>query len=96
MLVVTPGDILYTTNLTYYTNTLSTMVSPTTLINKLFSQLIEPILLYAAEQWILYVHPRKVDKLGTMPIYASPTSIRRIFGKEWCILAIILMQPPQP
>ena len=56
---------------------LSSMLSPTTsatLINKLFSQLIEPILLYAAEQWIPYVHPRKVDKIGITPTFASPTS----------------------
>ena len=53
------------------------MLTPTTsatLINKLFSQLIEPILLYAAEQWIPYVHPRKMDKIGITPTYASPTS----------------------
>ena len=35
-----------------------------TTINKLFSQLIEPILLYGAEQWMPYIHPRKVDQAG--------------------------------
>ena len=56
---------------------LSSMLSSTTsttLINRLFSQLIEPILLYAVEQWILYVHPRKVDKLGPTTTFASLTS----------------------
>ena len=38
---------------------LDNTVSATT-INKLFNQLIEPILLYGAEQWLPYIHPRKV------------------------------------
>ena len=53
------------------------MLSPSTsatLLNRLFTQLIEPILLYAVEQWIPYIHPRKVDKLGPTTTFASITS----------------------
>ena len=39
-----------------------------------FRKLIEPILLYAVEQWIPYVHPRMIDKSGLTPTLASPTS----------------------
>ena len=56
---------------------LSSMLRSTTsatLLNKLFSQLTERILLYAAEQRIPYVHPRKIDKSGLTPTFASPTS----------------------
>ena len=51
-----------------------TSTTSATLINKLFSQLIEPILLYAAEQWIPYVHPRKEDKIGITPTFTPSTS----------------------
>ena len=56
---------------------LSTMLSSSTsatLLNRLFSQLIEPILLYAVEQWIPYVHPRKVEKLGPTITFGSITA----------------------
>ena len=56
---------------------LSTMLSPSTsatLLNRLFSQLIEPILLYAVEQWIPYMHPRKVEKLGPTATFGSLSS----------------------
>ena len=56
---------------------LSSMLSPSTsatLLNKLFAQLIEPILLYAVEQWIPYIHPRKMDKLGPTTTFVSTTS----------------------
>ena len=56
---------------------LSSMLSATasaTLLNRLFSQLIEPILLYAVEQWIPYVHPRMINKSRLTPTFASPTS----------------------
>ena len=56
---------------------LSTMLSSSTsatLLNRLFSQLIEPILLYAVEQWIPYVHPRKVEKLGPTATFGSLSS----------------------
>ena len=45
---------------------LSAMLDNTTsatLINKLFSQLIEPILLYGVEKWLPYAHPRKIDQV---------------------------------
>ena len=38
-------------------------------INKLFNQLIEPILLYGSEQWLPYIHPRKVDHVGLTKTY---------------------------
>ena len=56
---------------------LSTMLSSSTsatLLNRLFSQLIEPILLYAVEQWIPYVHPQKVEKLGPTFTFGSLSS----------------------
>ena len=56
---------------------LSTMLSPSTsatLLNRLFSQLIEPILLYAVEQWIPYMHPRKVERLGPTATFGSLSS----------------------
>ena len=40
-------------------------------INKLFEQLIEPILLYAVEQWLPYIHPRKVDKFDPIDTFSS-------------------------
>ena len=46
---------------------LSSMLDNTasaTTINKLFNQLIEPILLYRAEQWLPYIHPRRVAQVG--------------------------------
>ena len=46
---------------------LSSMLDSTasaTTINKLFNQFIEPILLYGAEQWLPYIHPRKVGQVG--------------------------------
>ena len=56
---------------------LSTMLSSSTsatLLNRLFSQLIEPILLYAVEQWIPYMHPRKVEKPGPTATFGSLSS----------------------
>ena len=56
---------------------LSTMLSSSTsatLLNRLFLQLIEPILLYAVEQWIPYVHPHKVEKLGSTATFGSLSS----------------------
>ena len=55
----------------------STMLSSSTsatLLNRLFSQLIEPILLYAVEQWIPYVHPHTVEKLGPTVTFGSLSS----------------------
>ena len=49
---------------------LDNTVSPTT-NNKLFNQLIEPILLYGSEQWLPYIHPRKVDQVGLTETYAA-------------------------
>ena len=49
---------------------LDNTVSATT-INKLFNQLIEPILLYGSEQWLPYIHPRKVDQVGPTKTYAA-------------------------
>ena len=43
-------------------------------VNKLYEQLIEPILLYAVEQWLPYIHPRMVDKSGPVETFASPSS----------------------
>ena len=43
-------------------------------VNKLYEQLIEPILLYAVEQWLPYTHPRMVDKSGPIETFASPSS----------------------
>ena len=43
-------------------------------VNKLYEQLIEPILLYAVEQWLPYIHPRMVDKSGPVETCASPSS----------------------
>ena len=43
-------------------------------VNKLFEQLIEPILLYAVEQWLPYIHPRKVDKSGPIATFSTPSS----------------------
>ena len=43
-------------------------------VNKLYDQLIEPILLYAVEQWLPYIHPRMVDKSGPIETFASPSS----------------------
>ena len=40
-------------------------------INKLFNQLIEPILLYGTEQWVPYIHPRKVDQVGPTKTYPA-------------------------
>ena len=45
-----------------------------TLLNTLYAQLIEPILLYGVEQWLPYVHPQKVAKEGPTTTYASPTT----------------------
>ena len=45
-----------------------------TVINKLFEQLIEPILLYAVEQWIPYIHHRKVDKSGPIDTFSTLSS----------------------
>ena len=45
-----------------------------TLLNTLYAQLIEPILLYGVEQWLPYVHPRKVAKEGPTATYASSTT----------------------
>ena len=42
-----------------------------TLINKLFSQLIEPILLYGVEQWLPYIHPRKVNQVGPTETFSN-------------------------
>ena len=39
-------------------------------IAKLFNQLIEPILLYGAEQWLTYIHPRKVEQVGSTKTFA--------------------------
>ena len=43
----------------------------TTTINRLFNQLIEPILLYGVEQWLSYIHPRKVAQTGPTNTFAS-------------------------
>ena len=43
-------------------------------VNKLFEQLIEPILLYAIEQWLHYIHPCKVDKSGPIATFSTPSS----------------------
>ena len=43
-------------------------------INQLFSQLIEPILLYGAEQWLPYIHPRKIHQLGPKGTFTTPTT----------------------
>ena len=43
-------------------------------INKLFQQLIEPIRLYAVEQWLPYIHPCKLDKDGPTVAFASPAT----------------------
>ena len=43
-------------------------------VNKLYEQLIEPILLYAVEQWLPYIHPCMVDKSGPVKTFASPSS----------------------
>ena len=45
-----------------------------TLINTLFAQLIKPILLYGVEQWLPYIHPRKVAQSGPTETYASLTT----------------------
>ena len=45
-----------------------------TLINTLYAQLIEPILLYGVEQWLPYIHPRKVAQSGPTETYASLTT----------------------
>ena len=45
-----------------------------TVINKLFEQLIEPILLYVVEQWLPYIHPRKVDKFDPIDTFSSLSS----------------------
>ena len=45
-----------------------------TLLNTLYAQLIEPILLYGVEQWLPYIHPRKVAKEGPTATYASSTT----------------------
>ena len=45
-----------------------------TVVNKLFEQLIEPILLYAIGQWLPYIHPRKVDKSGPIDTFSTPSS----------------------
>ena len=53
---------------------LSSMLDNTasaTTINKLFNQFIEPILLYGAEQWLPYIHPRKVAQVGLTETYAA-------------------------
>ena len=41
-------------------------------INQLFSQLIEPILLYGAEQWLPYSHPRKIHQHGPKGTFTTP------------------------
>ena len=43
-------------------------------VNKLYEQLIEPILLYAVELWLPFIHPRMVDKWGPIETFASPSS----------------------
>ena len=43
-------------------------------VNKLYEQLIEPILLYAVEQWLPYIHPRIVDKSGPIGTFSAPSS----------------------
>ena len=48
-------------------------VSATT-INKLFDQLVEPILLYGVEQWLPYIHPRKVAQVGLTETFAAPNT----------------------
>ena len=45
-----------------------------TVTNTLFEQLIEPILLYAVEQWLPYIHPRKVDKSGPIDTFSALSS----------------------
>ena len=45
-------------------------VSATT-VNKLFNQLIEPILLYGVEQWLPYIYPRKVAQVGLTETFAA-------------------------
>ena len=57
--------------------TLKSMLDNTasaTLINTLFAQLIEPILLSGVEQWLPYTHPRKVAQSGPTETYASLTT----------------------
>ena len=46
----------------------------TTTINKMFNQLIEPILLYGVEQWLPYIHPRKVAQVGLTETFAAPNT----------------------
>ena len=46
----------------------------TTTINKLFNQLVEPILLYGVEQWLPYIHPRKVAQVGLTETFAAPNT----------------------
>ena len=46
----------------------------TTTINKLFDQLVEPILLYGIEQWLPYIHPRKVAQVGLTETFAAPNT----------------------
>ena len=43
-------------------------------VNKLYEQLIEPILPYAVEQWLPFIHPRMVDKSGPIDTFATPSS----------------------
>ena len=52
---------------------LDNTVSATT-INKLFDQLVEPILLYGVEQWMPYIHPRKVAQVGMTATFAAPNT----------------------
>ena len=52
---------------------LDNTVSATT-INKLFNQLVEPILLYGVEQWFPYIHPRKVAQVGLTETFAAPNT----------------------
>ena len=46
-------------------------LSSATTVNKLFNQLIEPILLYGVEQWLPYIHPRKVAQVGLTETFAA-------------------------
>ena len=45
-----------------------------TVVNKLFAHLIELILLYAVEQWLPYIHPRKVEKSDPIDTFSSLSS----------------------
>ena len=40
-------------------------------INQLFTQLIKPILMYGVEQWLPYIHPRKIEQEERIQTFSS-------------------------